>query len=179
MANISPVKTIIQSEEVAYAAAVSSGTGTRIGQGLNFHNTNQIQIVEWVLNGKYGRNIGAQENVDGAVSIWRDCEIIGFFMFNQIAGSSGVTDIDIQRYTSSNTKASIFTVRPSLSFTSGNEAYMSVWYDPTNVLENPTGSTFPTFVSRNLNAGDALALDFVTRQLDAESLTIQLALRMR
>lgn len=179
MSDITPLRTIIQSEEVAYAAAVSSGTGTRLGQGLNFHNTNQIQIVEWVLNGKYGRDTGSQSGVDGAISIWRDCEIIGFFMYNGVAGSSGLTDVEIRRLTSSGVSASIFTTRPTLSFTSGNEAYMSVWYDPTNVLENPSGSTFPVFSSRNLNAGDALVLDFVSRQLNAESLTVQLALRMR
>lgn len=179
MSDISPLRTTIQAEEVAYAAAVSSGTGTRLGQGLNFHNVNQIQIVEWVLNGNYGRNTGAQSGVDGAIPIFRSCEIIGFFMFNYVAGSSGITEIDIQRYTASNTKASLFSVRPSLSYTAGNEAYMSVWYDPNTTLENPTGATFPTYVSRNLDAGDALGLDFVTRQQDAESLTIILALRMR
>lgn len=179
MSNITPLRTVIQSEEVAYTAAVSSGTGTRLGQGINFHNTNQIQLVEFILNGKYGKSTAAQSGVDGTIPIFRDCEVVGFFMFNYVAGASGVTEVDIQRYTASNTKSSIFSVRPSLSYTSGNEAYMSIWYDPSTTLENPTGATFPTWVSRNLNAGDALGIDFVSRQLGAESLTIRLALRMR
>lgn len=179
MSNINPVRTIIQSEEVSYASAVSSGTGTRLGQGLNFHNTNQIQVYQWVLNGRYGRNSGPQSGVDAAQAIWRNCEIIGFFMFSSVAGSSGTTDIDIRRFTASGVSASIFTQRPTLTNAAGDEAYMMSWYDPTNVIENPSGSGFPLFVSRNLDAGDALVLDFVTRQVDAESLTIQIATRMR
>jgi len=53
------------------------------------------------------------------------------------------------------------------------------WLNPAETLENPAGTTLPTFSVTQLNKGDALTLDFVSRQLMAESLTVALAVRPR
>lgn len=179
MSDISPQRKMIQVEETAYSAAVSSSVAQRMGAGINFINAYQHTDRSWVLNGRYGVSTGAQSGVDGTIAIWRDMEIVGFFMFNQAAGSSGNTEVNIKRHTASGSGTSIFTVTPKIAYTAGNLVYMSVWYDPLEVLENPAGTTLPTFVSRDLNKGDALSLDFVERQSGAESLTITLALRPR
>ena len=177
MADISPQRKQIQVEETRYSAAVSSSVAQRIGAGINFINLFQHTDRSWVLNGRYGFTTGAQTGVDGTIAIWRDMEIVGFFMFNEISGSSGTTEINIKRHTASGVGTSIFT--PKIVYTAGNLVYMSVWYSPLEILENPSGTTLPTFLSRDLNKGDALSLDFVQRQFDAESLTITLALRPR
>lgn len=179
MSDVAGVRKMIQVEETAYASAVSSSVATRVGAGINFINLNQHTDRSWVLNGNYGITTGSQEGVDGALPVFRDMEIIGFFMFNYVAGSAGTTEIDIIRHTASGAGTTIFTVTPKISYTAGNQAYMEVWYDPSETLENPAGTTLPTFLSRNLDKGDALTLNFVTRQTNAESLTITLATRPR
>lgn len=170
---------MIQVEETQYAAAVSSSVAQRLGSGINFINLYQHTDRSWVLNGNYGVSTGAQSGVDGAIPIWRDMEIIGFFMFNYVNGVSGTTEINIMRHTASGPGSSIFTVTPKITTAAGNQAFMMEWYDPAEILENPTGTTLPTFLSRNLNKGDALTLDFVQRQSNAENLTITLAVRPR
>lgn len=180
MSDITPAKKLITNEEVDAYAAVSNATGNRLGGCLNFHNYYQFTTLQWNLNGKYGRATGGQQGVDGAVPVFWDCEIVGFFMFNSIEGTSGTTEINIRRFTSSGGSGStIFVVRPSITSASGSNAYLSAYYDPIVTLENPSGTVMPVFTSRQLNRGDALVLDFTSRQAAAESLTVTLALRPR
>lgn len=179
MSEIAGQRKMIQIEEVAYAAAVSSGTGSRLGSSINFINLNQYDHKGWVLNGKYGTSTAAQNDVDGALPVFRDSEIVGIFMYNFIAGSSGTTQIDIKRHTASGSGTTIFSIKPSISFTAGNNAYLSYWLDPSEILENPTGTVIPTFSVTSLDKGDALTLDFVSKQLGGNGLTVALALRPR
>ena len=179
MSNVSAVRNIMQAEELTSEAAVSSGTATRIGEALQFHNLYQLAPLFWNLNGRYGGSTAAQTGVDGALPIFTNCDIVGFFMFNQVAGASGITEIDILRHTASGAGATIFSVRPSISYVAGNLAFISLYRDPSVVLENPAGTVLPTFSQTQLNAGDALTLNFVTRQLNANGLTVSLAVRPR
>jgi len=180
MSDISPLRKIIQVEEARYPAATSESFATRVGSSINFINTYQHMEKEWVLNGRYGATTGAQTSVDGAIPIGRDLEIVGFFMYNAVAGVSGSTEIDIKRHTvSGSAGSSIFTVRPQISYTAGNDAYLMVWFNPAETLSNPSGTTLPTLPSYNLDKGDALTLDFINRQQNGESLTISIMVRPR
>lgn len=179
MADQLGIRKIIQVEDTQYAAAVSESLGSRLAQSVNHILFYQYDHKGWVMNGKYSGNGGAQAGVDGALPIFRDMDIVGFFMFNYVAGSSGISEVDIVRRTASGAGSSIFSVRPSISYGAGNEAYMMTWLDPLEVLENPAGTTLPTFSVTTLDKGDCLSLNWVTRQLGAESCNVTLALRPR
>ena len=180
MSDISPLKKMIQVEEARYPAAASESFASRVGSSINFIKLYQLMEKEWVLDGRYVTDAGPQTSVDGAIPIGRDLEIVGFFMYSAVAGSSGSTEIDIKRHTTSGSAgSSIFTVRPQISFTAGNNAFLMVWFNPAETLSNPSGTTLPTLPSYNLDKGDALTLDFVGRQLNGESLTVSLMVRPR
>lgn len=180
MSDIAPVKSQIQNEEATYPAAASSSFATRVGSSINFINLYQHIERQWVLNGKYGASTGSQINVDGVIPILFNMTIVGFCMFNAVAGASGTTEIDIQRRINSGaSSSSIFSVTPKITSAAGNGAYMIKQYGPDLVLDNPAGTTLPTFSVLDLNAGDVLHLNFVTRQSGAESLTISLFMKPR
>ena len=179
MADQTGLRKIIQVEDTKYAAAVSESLGSRLAQSVNHILFYQYDHKGWVMNGKYSGGGGAQSGVDGALPIFVDMDIVGFFMFNYVAGTSGVSEIDIKRHSASGVGTTIFSVRPSMSYTAGNQAYMMNWLSPAAVLENPSGTTLPTFSVTSLDKGDALTLDWVSRQLGAESCTVTLAVRPR
>lgn len=180
MADITPVRRKIQLEEVQAFAAVSSSTGNKLGASTNFI-LDKVKIHRnWQLNGKYGKTAAGQTEVDGGIPIEENMEIVGFYMNNQIAGSSGITEIDIRRRVASGTTGStIFTTRPSISYAAGNNAKLQVGLNPAETLHNPAGTVLPVFLSVNLDKGDDLFLDFISRQVGAESLTVTLILRPR
>lgn len=179
MSNISAVRNTLQVEELASEAAVSSGTATRIGESIRHIQLYNIENPSWSMNGIYGKNTGAQSTVDGARAIFSDLEIVGFFMFNSGAGVSGVSEIDILRHTSSGAGTSIFSTRPQISSAAGNNAFLSMYLDPALTLENPAGTTLPVFSTTQLTAGDALTLNFVTKQNNGSGLSCVLAVRPR
>lgn len=180
MADISPLRKKIQVEEVQAFAAVSSATGSRIGASTNFILEKEKVHRTWQINNKYGKSASGQTSVDGSIPIEEDMEIVGFYMNNDIAGNAGTTEIDIRRRVTSGTSgSSIFTTRPAIDFTAGNSAKLQVGYNPNETLHNPTGTTLPVFASLNLDKGDDLFLDFISRQTNAYNLTVTLIMRPR
>lgn len=180
MSDIAPLRKKIQVEEVQAFAAVSSSTGSKLGATSNFI-LERVKIHRtWQINGNYGKSTGADNSIDGGIPIEEDMEIVGFYMNSAVAGSGGVTEIDIrQRVASGTSGASIFLTRPSISAAAGNDAKLQTGYDPNEVLHNPAGTVLPVFASFNLNKGDDLFLDFISRQSNAFNLTVTLILRPR
>jgi len=179
MADITPRRINIQEEETAYRAAVSEATLSRVGASTNFINMKQYDSRGFFLNGPYSI-IGAQTGVDGAWGILFDIEIIGVMMFNLVAGSSGTTTLDIRRFTASNTgNTSIFTVKPSLTNASGNNAFVFRDFLNSITLESPTGATVPTLAVTNLNAGDMLTMNKDASQVGGENCGILIYYRPR
>ena len=180
MTAISPERKIIQIEETAFAAAVSSSVATRIGATNNFLLEKEKGHRTWQINGKYGTSTGPDSSIDGSIPIEEDMEIVGFYMASSVAGVSGITEIDIRRRVASGTTGtSIFTTRPSISFSAGNNSKLQTKYNPNVVDHNPTGTILPVFNSFDLDEGDDLFLDFVSRQSLAEGLTVTIILRPR
>lgn len=180
MTDISPLKKKIQSEEVLAQAAISSGTGNKLGASVNFTLDTTLYNPRWQLNGIYGKTTGAQSLIDGGMGIPKDCKIVGFYMQIDAAGTSGTTQLDIRRQQASGSAgSSIFTIKPAMTTASGNLSKLFVSFDPAATYHNPTGSTVPTLAITNLDAGDSLFLDFVTRQAGGDSLTVTLFLNPR
>lgn len=180
MADITPARSNIQSEAVAYKAAVSEATFTTIGAAVNFINLKQYDQKAFFINGPYSIVSGAQTEIDGAIAILFDCEIVGVMMYNMVAGSSGTTTLDINRWTASNTGGtSIFSTRPSITSAAGNKAF--VFRDVLNstTLENPAGTTVPVLSVTQLNAGDMLTCDIDAKQTGGENCGVILMIRPR
>lgn len=182
MADITDRRINIQQEETKYRASVSEATLTRVGASINFVNKRQFDTRGFFLNGPYGTAGIPQTDVDGAWGVLFDIEIVGIMMFNHVAGFSGTTTLDLRRYTASNTPVggtSIFSTKPSLSFTSGNNAFL--FKDVLNNLDlqNPTGATMPVVSTVNLNAGDMVSLNVDAAQTGGENCGILVYFRPR
>jgi hypothetical protein len=178
MVDIAPQRINIQEAETNYKASVSEALLKRVGASTNFINDSQYVRWDFKANGPYKTGPG----LDGAIIFEADVEISAVSMYNLIAGTSGTTTIDIRRYTSSNTPAggtSIFSVKPSISFTAGNYAYVSYNFVTSTALENPSGTTLPVLSTVNLNAGDMLVLNIDAVQVLAQNCGLSIGFRPR
>jgi len=162
---------ILQQEEVKYRASVSEATLSRVAAVSNFISHKQHDSKQFSFNGRYFGKGAPQLNIDGAFPILYDCEITGVCLYNMVAGTSGALEADIRRYTASNTGGStIFTTRPSISFTTGDVAYVfSRFGDDPLVLENPSGTVTPVLSTTTLLAGDLLVVDITDVQIGGEN----------
>lgn len=171
MSDVLPERINIQISEVAYKAAVSESIMNRVAASINHINYYQHDTKQFFINGKYYVGGASQTGVDGAYMFLFDAEITGIAMFNLIAGASGTTTLDIVRYTASNTGgSSIFTVKPAIASTAGNNAYVGVSLTPSyTILENPSGTTAPTMALTTVSAGDLIKMNVTGVQTGGEN----------
>jgi hypothetical protein len=182
MAEITGERKNIQVEEVRYKSSVSEAVGFKLGSSINFINNKQYDHKGFYINGNYSLFSTPILAVDGAIAILNDCEIIGVCMFNIVAGSAGTTTLNVRRYTGSNTPSggeSIFDVKPSISFTAGNNAFVFKRFLDDTTLENPSGTTLPTLAISQLNAGDLLVVDLDAAQTNGQNCGLLIFLRPR
>lgn len=180
MADITPRRINIQQEEVKYRAAVSEATLSRVGASTNFINEKQYDSRGFFLNGPYGNSAGST-GVDGAWGILFDIDIVGIMMFNLVAGSSGTTTLDIRRWTATNTgNTSIFSTKPSITFSAPNNTYLFLDIANSTTLEDPVlGRTMPVLSTTQLNAGDMLTMNIDAAMTGAENCGILIYYRPR
>jgi hypothetical protein len=181
MADVIEERINLQSEEVAYRAAVSEATFSRVAAALNFVNKRQYDCKTFYLNGPYGLAPTPQTAVDGAHGMLFDVEIVGCMMFNIVPGVSGTTTLNVKRHTASGmTGASIFSTKPSISSAApANSFVFSRFGDNPTILENPSGTVAPVLSVTQLDAGDLLTLDMDTNQAGAENCGLVLYFRPR
>lgn len=183
MADIAPSRIILQEEEVQYRGSVSEATLFRFGAAANFVNLRQYDSRGFFLNGPYDAVGGAQTGVDGSWGVLFNVEIIAVMMFNLVAGSSGTTTLDIRRFTASNTgNTSIFSTKPSIASSAGNNAFVFRDYLNETTLENPAGTTLPVLTGGstfNLNAGDMLTMNIDAKQVGGQNCGVLLYYRPR
>lgn len=88
-----------------------------------------------------------------------------------VAGTVGSIEVDVRRYTASNTGGTtIFTTKPAIPYTAGNNAYVFTRFTPTTSnLELATGGTAPVMSVTNLNEGDMLVVDITAVQTNGEN----------
>ena len=105
-----------------------------------------------------------------------NAEIIKVISYNMVAGTSGTTELDIKRATSSGGSfTSIFAITPKFS----SAAASNVWTDEGTVIPTQPGVTKPVLTSVNLNANDALRFDIITAMPDAQNCGILIMYRPR
>lgn len=87
-------------------------------------------------------------------------EIIGVRLLVDVAGTTGTTEIDIKRKSGGGSFTSIFTTKPSLSYTAGNDSISN------NAVLDSSQVT--------LSAGDILQLDLTSVQSFARGFTVRI-----
>lgn len=150
---------------------------------MNFHALRQWDTKIMFLAGPYGPGVGDTE-LDGPIVIPFDCDIVGGYMWNSVAGSSGTTEIDIKRQTASaGARSSIFSTTPKLSFSLGNSIYMPKIIASGQEASEPAvtggGYTLPVFSVTQLDQFDSISLDLITAQQGGENCGFGLWIRPR
>ena len=179
MAIVSPEKINLFEEEIQSGSAASEDTMQRVAASVNFWNTFYEGQRGWFLNGVYGSLGVPQIGVDGAYPALTDLDVIGFSMYNLVAGSSGLTELDIQVVPPTGPTVSLFTVKPQINFQSGNNSRMIVDVANNVVLAQSTFTTLPTFATTVIQAGSLLTLNLSNAQVGGQSCGLILALRPR
>jgi len=181
MADVTPFRQNIQNEDIQFRSSVSEAVGGKLGGSINFINDYQHFDKPFFLNGSYSNNPGLpQLGVDGAFVFDKDVYIFAIDMYNLVAGSSGILELDLIRHTSSGTVGtSIFTTRPSIDFSSGNNAYLGKRFFDNVVLSNPAGTILPVLAVTQLNAGDMLTCNLTAVQAGGQSGGIKISFRIR
>lgn len=177
MTQIPTSRNIIQIEEVQEKAAVSESTYNRMGAHLNHHAIKQYDSHTWNLNGRYSL-FGVVPGPDGVMPILFDMTLIGYLMYNNTAGTSGTTTLDIHELTGGGTDAgTIFSTKPAVSSAASSDTYSMIRLDPAADLALPTGHTKALFSKTAFLAGSALRLDLDAAMQGGRNISFQLFFR--
>lgn len=165
MADITPAKSNIQSEAVAYKSAVSEATFTTIGAAINHINTYQNNYFEFgflkgvVSTGSptYNQGFSLPLTISDAETFPDAAEIYKITFTHGTIGSSGTSELDIQWAAfGSASWATIFSTTPKVASTAtADNAYVTG-------LATPTGYTAPVLSKSTFAAGDKLRCRFVS-----------------
>lgn len=163
MTDIAPNRINVQQEAVRYRSAVSEGILSAVGGSINFINDYQLLSRDFYLNGPYNIVATPQTFVDGQIFFPTNVTIVAVYMFCEIIGSGGTTELDI-KYTNSSAGSfsTIFSTLPQITSTAtGNGAYC--YYNGiTNTSSAPTGTTAPVLGITDLNANSTLRMDILS-----------------
>lgn len=179
MADVAPLRENVQVESVQSGAAGAESTMQIIAGSANFWNTYYEGSRGWFLNGEYWRVAGAQTGVDGAVFCPSNMEIYAVGMFNLVAGGSGSLEFDIIRHAHAGGSSSVFTTRPSIPVSSGNNAWVIRRFTDNAILHQTAGSVAPVLVSTLLTEGDMLTCNVTAKQTAGQSGGIVVFLKPR
>lgn len=175
MSAIAAVRKLIDELEVKYRSGVSESTWFKIGGVINFIVTKNHQEKQFFLNGKYSLLAMPQNKVDGLTIFEYDATIINAWLFNIVAGSSGVTEIDCRiKPQNSGSYTSIFSTRPQIAAAAGNDAWIGVGQSFANMTA-PVLSASPL----NVNAGDGLVVDLIQAQAGGQNCGLLIHYRPR
>jgi len=167
MADIVPVLNNPQVESVEFNAAVSENMLQTIAGAQTFLNYFSYFQKRFDINGLYSLAPSfPQYGVDGISVFEFNAQIIDVWLFNQIAGSSGSTTVDIQVMASpGGSWTSIFTTQPSISWQAGNDVWVGSvnpsligsLYNPLPAYSPPINTTAAVLDSTITNAIPAWA----------------------
>lgn len=179
MATLIPdLKKFIVGLEIKNAASVSEATWRKIGGMINFIGHRTHQEKRFTLNGEYALMIPPVPTIDGYSIFEFDAEIFNVWVWNAIAGSSGITELDLKvKPKGSGTFTSIFTTTPKIGSTAPGDTHFEIG-------DVATGITAPVLNDGGsgvvqVNAGDAIRMDVITAMADARNCGIVVHFRPR
>ncbi len=181
MAGVAPSKRITKEEETRYKAAVSESVAQKLAGSANFINLFQYDQKDFRLNGPFSHT-GAHTGCDGIYIFPFAAEIINIGVYCETQGSSGTTEVDVKKATSSSGSfASIFSTTPKVSSAASANIFW-LCYDITTALSTaphyqtwaaataPTGGTNAVLsggAPYNVDAGDCIRLDLISVAVNA------------
>lgn len=169
MTDLTEQRINIQAEETVRRGSLSEALFTRVGQSINFVNKRQFDTHQFNFNGQYSGFKGIV-GADGCFPARYNIRIIGITMYNRRAGTSGTTEIDLLTIDESGGSAtSIFSTKPSLSSTAGDDAFLI--YDgltDANISEPSTGFVSPVLSTTDIPQGSIVICNLVDTQIGAE-----------
>lgn len=144
----------ITTGEITSGQPVASTTQTKIKDNFDNHETrietlessvSQFLPIIFRVNGYYGVMDGVLKTTANSTM-----NLTGVRLLTDVAGSAGTVQIDIKRKRGGGSYTTIFTTKPSVVYTSGNDALSS------------NGVLDPAMV--DVIAGDILRLDITSTQ---------------
>lgn len=179
MATLVPdLRKFIVGLEVKNAASVSEATWRKISGMINFLGHRAHQEKNFQINGNYGMLQGLYpiNAIDGLAFFEFDAEIFNVWVYNLVAGSAGITELDLKiKPKLSGAFTSIFSTTPKIGPTAVNDTFFEVG-------DVATGITAPVLnggVPFNVNAGDAIRLDLISAMNEAEHCGVVIHFRPR
>lgn len=152
---VAPSRETFLEGDVGYKRAVSEAMLRKHAAQNNFVNERQTDIKTFHLNGSYSVATGIVF-FDGVATFLYDSEIVGVDFWNGQAGTSGLTDYDIEWLnTGGGAGGSIFSQTPQIIPSAGNTARGFVNLQSGQTIGG-TGITLPTFSKTQFLAGEAI-----------------------
>jgi hypothetical protein len=181
MADVTPLKQNLQEEDLKSGAAASESTMDKVGSSVNFWNNYYEGGRFWIINGPYDITSVPDNGIDGWVPCPFDMEIFGVFFAGFESGTSGTSEIDILKYpVGGGSPVTIFTTRPAAPASVGDDFIIQTEEIPSySIVRQTVGTTAPVLVSTQLDKGDALKLNWVTKAVGGAGLTVGLFMRPR
>lgn len=191
MADLTPAKANIQTEEARFRYAVSESLMQKVGAATNFINKRQYDVKDFRLNGPYDIVAAPQNAVDGIYIFPFDCEIINIAIYNFVPGASGTTELDIKKCASSTASwSTIFTTTPKITSAAVDvDGSYGLSYDITDEDDGQswaaatpgTGVTLGVLssVPFNISAGEAIRMDKIQHMTGAQNCGLLIYFRPR
>lgn len=170
---------LIQNEETRFRSPTSESMFQRIGGAINHIMNRQYDSHAWHLNGLYSL-FGDVQGPDGIMPILFDMEVVGYVMYQGVAGTSGSAIFDIHKLTDGDTDAgTIFSTKPEIDSTAVSNSYSLI--DVVNAVDVqlPTGHTKAVFSTTQFDRGEALRFDIDQTMPVAKNLNFQILFRPR
>ena len=159
MADLPYERKNIQIEETQFRASVSESFSQKIGSAINFINDRQYDTKTFQINGRlqFLTNFPIL-GIDGMIFVPFNIEVFEVMVYQNIAGTSGTTDLDVKYATTpGGSFASIFTQSPKIASVEGNYSWIT-----TTVYSG--SSVNPILAPIVIPAGSALRLDCIAVQ---------------
>lgn len=161
MALLADEKNFIDTNETKYRAAVSEATAQKMGKMMNFIGHRSHEIKEFFINGRYG-GASAQNGLDGLAIFQFDAEIFNIYIFGNVQGSGGTTELDIKHASDpGGAFTSIFSTTPKITSSASNFSWIGIG-------DTVSGCTAPVLTSSpdsyEVSAGDAIRIDLISAQ---------------
>lgn len=177
MATLVPdLKKYITQPEVKDSAGVTQSTWRKISGMINFIGHRNHQEKCFFINGRYDDAGYPLNGVDGKAFFEFDAEIINVWVFNDTAGTSGTTELDIKiKPKGSGSFTSIFSTTPKIT----SAAPSSTWFE---IGDAATGIVAPVLNGANpypVNRGDAIRLDLISAMANAKNAGVVIHYRPR
>ena len=180
MADVTPAKNNLQTEEVDFKSALSEQLFTKIAGSVNFINDKQMCVYDFKFLGGFSALSGGE---DGAMVAPFDLEICALTWRLRDCGSASATNVDLHKIDSSGVdQGSLFGLFSHLTI-AHNETDQKGFYR--NFIDGTSNSmshnTAPTMTDENrlISAGESLRIDLISAATDAKDLVVTLFYRPR